>query len=146
MALGGPMLSRADAQASGVDRLVLIGRHETGGGCAGYDGLHEPGVAEVAFAVADGVQHRGIGMRMLEQLAEIAADRGIHRFDAEVAASNGAMLGVFEHAGFAVRRRGLSELTVSLDITPTEAARERIDERDHFARSLRCGRCSHRRR
>ena len=25
------------------------------------------------------------------------------------------------------------ELTVSLDITPTEAVRERIDERDHFA-------------
>ena len=44
------------------------------------------------------------------------------------------MLGVFEHAGFAVRRRGsFGELTVSLDITPTEAVLERIDERDHFA-------------
>ena len=47
---------------------------------------------------------------------------------------NRAMLGVFEGAGFAVRRRGsFGELTVSLDITPTEAVRERIDERDHFA-------------
>jgi acyl-CoA synthetase (NDP forming) len=36
--------------------------------------------------------------------------------------------------GFAVRRRGsFGELTVSLDITATEAMRERIDERDHFA-------------
>ena len=70
---------------------------------------------------------------MLERLAAIAADRGIHRFDAEVAASNGPMLRVFEHAGFAVGHRGSGELTVSLDITPTEAARERIDERDHFA-------------
>jgi len=44
------------------------------------------------------------------------------------------MLGVFEHAGFAVRRRSsYGELTVSLDITPTEAVRERIDERDHLA-------------
>ena len=44
------------------------------------------------------------------------------------------MLGVFEHAGFAVRRRGsFGELTVSLDITPTEAVLERIDERDHVA-------------
>ena len=29
--------------------------------------------------------------------------------------------------------RSFGELTVSLDITPTEAVRERIDERDHFA-------------
>ena len=73
-------------------------------------------------------------MRMLEQLAEIAADRGIHRFDAEVMAGNRPMLGVFEHAGFAVRRQGsFGELTVSLDITPTEAVLERIGERDHFA-------------
>ena len=31
------------------------------------------------------------------------------------------------------RRSSFGELTVSLDITPTEAVRERIDERDHFA-------------
>ena len=127
-------VARADAEASGVDRLALLGRHDGRVvAVAGYDGLREPGVAEVAFAVADDDQRRGIGMRMLEQLAEIAADRGIHRFDAEVAAGNRLMLGVFEHAGFAVRRTGSGELTVSLDITPTEAVLERIDERDHFA-------------
>ena len=128
-------VARADAEASGVDRLVLIGRHDGRVvAVAGYDGLLEPGVAEVAFAVADDDQGRGIGMRMLEQLAAIAASRGIHRFDAEVLANNRLMLGVFEHAGFAVRRRGsFGELTVSLDITPTEAVLERIDERDHFA-------------
>ena len=128
-------VARADAEATGVDRLALIGRHDGRVvAVAGYDGLREPGVAEVAFAVADDDQRRGIGMRMLEQLAEIAADRGIHRFDAEVMATNRPMLGVFEHAGFAVRRRGSSgEVTVSLDITPTEAVLERIDERDHFA-------------
>ena len=128
-------VARADAEASGVDRLALIGRHDGRVvAVAGYDGLREPGVAEVAFAVADDDQRRGIGMRMLEQLAAIAADRGIRRFDAEVMASNRPMLGVFEHAGFAVRRQGsFGELTVSLDITPTEAVLERIDERDHFA-------------
>ena len=128
-------VARADARASGVDRLALIGRR--GGrvvAVATYVGLREPGVAEVAFAVADADQHRGIATRMLEQLAEIAAGRGVHRFDAYVMYENRAMLGVFEHAGFAVRRRGSSgELTVSLDITPTEAVLERIDERDHFA-------------
>jgi acyl-CoA synthetase (NDP forming)/GNAT superfamily N-acetyltransferase len=128
-------VARADAEASGVDRLALIGCHDGRVvAVACYDGLREPGVAEVAFAVADDDQRRGIGMRMLEQLAEIAADHGIHRFDAEVLANNRLMLGVFEHAGFGVRRWGaFGELTVSLDITPTEAVLERISERDHFA-------------
>ncbi len=73
-------------------------------------------------------------MRMLEQLAAIGAERGINRFDAEVMSENRAMLGVFEGAGFAVRRKGsFGELTVSLDITPTEAVLERIEQRDHFA-------------
>ena len=126
--------ARADAEASGVDRLALIARHDGRVvAVACYVGLREPGVAEVAFAVADDDQRRGIGTRMLEQLAEIAADRGIQRFDAEVMADNGPMLGVFENAGFAVRREGFGELTVWLDITPTEAVLERIDERDHIA-------------
>ena len=127
--------ARADAEASGVDRLALIGRHDGRVvAVAGYEGLREPGVAEAAFAVADDDQRRGIGMRMVEQLAAIAASRGIRRFDAEVLASNHPMLGVFAHAGFAVRREGsFGELTVSLDITPTKAVLERIDERDHFA-------------
>jgi acetate---CoA ligase (ADP-forming) len=129
------LVARAEAEASGVDRLALLGRHDGRVvAVASYEGLREPGVAEVAFAVADDLQRRGIGMRMLEQLAAIAADRGIHRFDAEVMADNRLMLGVFEHVGFAVRRRGSSgELRVSLNITPTEAVQERIDERDHFA-------------
>ena len=127
-------VARADAEATGVDRLALIGRHDGRVvAVAGYEGLREPGVAEVAFAVADADQRRGIGMRMLEQLAAIAAGRGIRRFDAEVMSENRLMLGVFEHAGFAVRRKGFGEVTVSLDITPTDAVLERIDERDHFA-------------
>ncbi len=127
-------VARAAAEATGVDRLALIGRHDGRVvAAAGYEGLREPGVAEVAFAVADDDHRRGIATRMLEQLAAVAADRGIHRFDAAVMSANRAMLGVFEHAGFAVRREGFGELTVSLDITPTEAVLERIDERDHLA-------------
>ncbi len=127
--------ARAVAEASGVDRLALMGRHDGRVvAVAGYDGLREPGVAEVSFAVADDLHRHGIGTRMLEQLAAVGAERGIHRFDAEVMPDNEPMLGVFGHAGFAVRRRSsFGEVTVSLDITPTEAVRERIDERDHFA-------------
>lgn len=129
------LAARMDVEASGVDRLALIARHDGRVvAAARYEGLREPGVAEVAFAVADALQRHGIGTRMLEQLAAVAAERGIHRFDAEVVAGNALMLGVFEHAGFAVRRQAYSgEVTVSLDIAPTRSTQERIDERDHFA-------------
>jgi acetate---CoA ligase (ADP-forming) len=127
--------ARAAVEASGIDRFALIARHDGAVvAVAGFDGLREPGVAEVSFAVADDLQRHGIGTRMLEQLAAIGAERGMHRFDAEVMPDNQPMLGVFQGAGFAVRRRSsFGELIVSLDITPTQAVQERIDERDHFA-------------
>ncbi len=128
------MAARAAAEAGGVDRFALIARH--GGpvvAVAQFDGLREPRAAEVAFAVADDFRRRGAGTRMLEQLAEIAAERAITRFDAEVLSANYAMLGVFKGAGFGIRHKGsYGELTVSLDITPSEAVRARIQERDHF--------------
>jgi acyl-CoA synthetase (NDP forming)/ribosomal protein S18 acetylase RimI-like enzyme len=127
-------VARAAADASGIDRVALVGRHEGKVVAAcDYQALREPGVAEIAFAVADDDQRRGIGTRMLEQLAAVAAERGIRRFDAAVLSNNQLMLGVFRNAGFAVRREGFGELTVSLDITPTDTVRERIDERDHYA-------------
>jgi len=132
---GTEIAARLAADAGGVDRVTLIARY--GGrvvAVAGFDGLREPRAAEVAFAVADDFRGRGAGTRMLEQLAAIAAARGINRFDAEVMSADRAMLGVLEGAGFAVRRRSwVGELTVSLDITPSQAAQERTDERDHFA-------------
>ncbi len=128
------LAARAHADAGGVDRVALIGRHgDRIVAAASYDLLREPGTAEVAFAVAEDFRRRGAATRMLEQLAEVGARRGIHRFDAEVLATNHPMLSVFEQAGFAVRRHGLGgEVTVSLDIEPTDATQERIDERDHI--------------
>ncbi len=124
--------ARAAVEAAGPDRCSLIARHDGRlVAVAGFDGLREMGAAEVAFAVADDFQGRGAATRMLEQLAEIAAERGIRRFDAEVLFANRAMLGVFEGAGFAVRRR--VSLTLALDLTAMEVVRERVDERDHFA-------------
>jgi acetate---CoA ligase (ADP-forming) len=127
--------ARAYAEANGVDRVALIGgQGDRIMAAASYDLLREPGVAEVAFAVADEFRDRGTATRMLEQLAAVAAERGVRRFDAHVLATNGSMIGVFEHAGYGVRRKSeFGEVTVSLDITPSEAVRERIDERDHVA-------------
>ena len=49
--------------------------------------------------------------------------------------SNQAMLAVFGRAGFGVRSKlDFDEQLVSLDIQPTEAVQERIEERDHVGR------------
>ena len=127
--------ARALVESGGVDRVALIGRHgDRVVAVAQYELLREPSAAEVAFAVADDFHRRGAATRMLEQLAEIGAERGIRRFDAEVLTENKAMLSVFENAGYEVRLAGaFGELTVSLDIRPSEAVQVRIDERDHIA-------------
>ena len=128
------IVARAAVESSGIDRVSLIARHagRVIAACS-YQGLREPGVAEIALAVTDDEQQRGIGTRMLEQLAAIGAERGVRRFDASVLLANRVMLRVFRNAGFAVNRAGLDEFNVSVDITPVEAVVQRIDERDHFA-------------
>jgi acetate---CoA ligase (ADP-forming) len=99
---------------------------------AGYHRLNEPAAAEVAFAVADEMQGRGLATRLLEQLAEIATERGITRFDAAVMAGNRRMLGVFAGAGFDTKRRTeFGEITVSLDLHPTERFEELVADRTH---------------
>ena len=131
--VGTDIPSRYVVEASGVDRVALICRHgDRVVAVANYDRLLEPGVAEVAFAVAEDFRRRWTATRLLEQLAAIAAERGIRRFNAEVLAINHAALGVFKEAGFKVRRKGAGgEVTLMLDVTPTESVWERTDERDH---------------
>jgi RimJ/RimL family protein N-acetyltransferase/predicted CoA-binding protein len=109
----------------GAERIIAL---------ASYARLRDPAVAEVAFTVADEHQRRGIGTRMLEQLAARAAGVGIERFVAEVIADNAPMLRVFEDAGFGVSRaldRGTFE--VAFPIEPTETYLGHVDERDHMA-------------
>jgi acyl-CoA synthetase (NDP forming)/RimJ/RimL family protein N-acetyltransferase len=123
------------ANADGDTRVALIARlGDRVVAVAGYDRLNEPGVAEVAFAVADDLHGRGLATRMLEQLADVASHRSVHRFDAEVMSDNRAMLGVFASAGFDVRRQSaFGEAHVELDIRPSERLAERIAARDHRA-------------
>ena len=51
---------------------------------ATYDRLRDVLSAEVAFAVADELQGIGVGTRLLEQFAALAAANGIERFVFEV--------------------------------------------------------------
>ena len=107
------------------DRIVAV---------AEYMRLRDESVAEAAFAVADEHQGRGIGTRLLEQLALRAAEAGIERFVAEVLPENRAMLGVFEGAGLEVTRElDGGEFEVRFPIASTERYMRTRDERDHLA-------------
>src|SRR4029078_7552883 len=96
--------------------------------------LRDETSAEVAFAVADEHQGRGIGTRLLEQLATRAAGAGIERFVAEGLPENAPMLQVFRHARFeGARELEGGEIEVRFPIAATETYRARVDERDHAA-------------
>jgi acyl-CoA synthetase (NDP forming)/GNAT superfamily N-acetyltransferase len=98
-------------------------------GCASYDVPAGPGsdggqpdgrgfhVAEVAFAVADHMHHRGIATLLLEHLVSIARRNGFTIFTAETLPENAAMLKVFHDVGLPVHRHyedGILELTFPL--------------------------------
>ncbi len=101
---------------------------------AEYVRLRDPVSAEVAFAVSDELQGRGIATRLLEQLAAEAAAHGIESFVAEVLAGNRPMLRVFEDAGFDVTRSlAAGEVELRFRIASTEVYRDRVDVRDHVA-------------
>lgn len=103
-------------------------------GIANYVRLRDPAVAEAAFVVADEEQGRGIGTRLLEQLAGRAAETGVSRFVAEVLAENRRMLSVFTGAGFdVVRELEHGEVEVSFPLASTETFQARVEERDHVA-------------
>lgn len=81
---------------------------------------HSPERAEVAFTIADALQGRGIGTRMLETLADIARDHSIRTFDAYVLHDNERMMHVFLDSGFQVDRRldgGIFHVVLALERT-----------------------------
>ena len=121
----------ADAQ----ERGALIGMRDGLVVAMGtYDRLREPEMAEVAFIVDDPLHGRGVGTRLLEQLAELAAAVGIRRFVAEVSADNNRMLEVFRDAGFeVVRQMEYATVELAFPIATTDTYRDRVDDRDHSA-------------
>jgi acetate---CoA ligase (ADP-forming) len=113
------------ADADGGERIVALTE---------FSRLRDVTTAEAAFVVADELQGRGIGTRLLERLAAEAASVGVERFVAEVLPENSLMLAVFRDAGFAVTRRdegGNVEMT--FEIAETQGYLQRVDERDHRA-------------
>lgn len=104
-------------------------------GVAGfYRSGSAPERAEVAFAIADAFQGHGVGMRLLERLAEHARERGIRFFDADVKAENRKMLDVFAESGYALTTKidaGVAHVGLSLE--PSTAFAEKAARRARVA-------------
>jgi len=113
--------------AESGDLMVAVGR---------YDRLEDPTEAEVAFAVADAHQGRGIGTLLLEHLAVVAREHGIEHFVANVHGENYRMLQVFRDAGFDVDTHIVDGThLVGIPLTLTDRAAAAIDERERHARA-----------
>jgi acetate---CoA ligase (ADP-forming) len=132
-------LARMAAQESQVDYVRRFGLVATRGpadqlvGHALYAAVNSDR-AEVAFAVADEYQGRGLGTILLGHLAEFAATNGIHEFIAFVMHENRQMLGVFRESGFPTEVKFDSgELIVTFPTSLTAEALERFDRRDQVA-------------
>jgi acetate---CoA ligase (ADP-forming) len=121
-----PRIDFAEAQKiARIDnegQMVLVAeRGDLFCGLAGYyRDASRPDRAEVAFAVADDMQGRGLGTCLLERLAEIGRERGLRAFDAYVLGDNLPMMDLFLHSGFALTQ-GLEQgvVHVVLDLAPT---------------------------
>jgi acetyl coenzyme A synthetase (ADP forming)-like protein len=94
----------------------------------------QEGRAEVAMAVADSYQGRGVGTILLGHLAEVAAAHGITIFEASVLPHNHRMIDVFRQSGFPVQvRSDAGLLRVAFPTSLTEAAIEQFERREQIA-------------
>ena len=104
-------------------RIMAVGRYERLG--------HDSPEAEVALVVEDAHQGRGIGLVLLEHLADAARENGITRFVAEVLPENGGMLRVFSDFGYLIQRRYADGVVhLEFPIEPTEKSREVQESRE----------------
>jgi ribosomal protein S18 acetylase RimI-like enzyme len=131
----GPKLVEPVLEPDWDDRGALVGSLDGRiVALASWVRLRDPRIAEVAFTVDDRFQRRGIGTRLLEQLAARAAEAGIEEFVAEVMHDNAAMMAVFRDAGFDVLRvADGGEVEIRFPIAPTTTYREQVAARDHVA-------------
>jgi acetyl coenzyme A synthetase (ADP forming)-like protein len=111
--------------------IVAIGR---------YYRLPDHHSAEVALAIEDRYQGRGLGTSILEQLADVARENGIDRFEADVLAENEQMMNVFKDYGFHVTselQTGVYRVTFPIAETAVVVEKRAERERASTLASLR---------
>jgi RimJ/RimL family protein N-acetyltransferase len=127
-----PALSRRElAYFTEIDHrrheaLVAVGPDGDFVGVARYAcGFGETTVAEVAFAVADAWQGRGVATALAAMLVERARANGIERLEAQTLPENRAARKLLARAGFEVRCIADGLLELSLDLTAAGDAADR---------------------
>jgi acetyl coenzyme A synthetase (ADP forming)-like protein len=123
------------------DRMAFVA--ERGGAIVGVGRYHRleetPDTAEIAFAVVDAQQGKGIARRLLQLLTSYARDQGITAFQARVLADNHVMIRVFRNAGFMLRREldeGVYTVQFPTGGSAATVAAEQEDEKRAVAASL----------
>ncbi len=107
------------------EKIIAVGR---------YHQLPRQDSAEIAFVVEDAYQGKGIGTHLLERLAEIAREKGIRTFEAEVLAENQQMMKVLEDMGFRTdREMDYGVYRIVQDIAPTPEVEDKSAEREKIA-------------
>jgi len=130
------LLALSDGEVVGCASYVTIGERAPG---------RQNGVAEIAFAVADHMHHRGIATLLLEHLVSYARSHQITTFTAQTLTENRAMLNVFADAGLPNDRHsedGVFETTFPLPADALSAGDSYLNavaerERSADAASLR---------
>ncbi len=112
-------------------QIVGVGRYDR----------ESPGaeIAEVAFAVIDSHQGRGIGTRLLELLTDHARSHGVNQFRAYVLGENRQMMRVFRNSGYELTRtidQGVFTVDFPVQVTSGSADAEAVHERRAVAASL----------
>ena len=76
----------------------------------------EPGVAEIAFTVADAYQGRGIGSFLIAALSVAARVAGVEKFSGRMLADNVAMRTIVDHYGAFWQRDDVGVVTAVIDV------------------------------
>ena len=134
---GGTNVERAASWIVGVDYRDRYGLVATTGDRIVGHGAYQrtdDGRAEVAFAVADEMQGKGLGTILLGHLAEVAESSGIRTFEAEVLPQNHKMVEVFRESGFPVRLTSKpGTICVEFPASLSPEAVERFEGRERVA-------------
>jgi acyl-CoA hydrolase/GNAT superfamily N-acetyltransferase len=97
----------------GAEEVVGVARYMT-------DAEHA--TAEVAFAVQDNWQRKGLGTYFLGRLLQIARERGISAFHAYVLVENSGMLKIFHRSGLVVETQTEGDVVrVTMRVPPEKA-------------------------
>ncbi len=109
------------------DEMIAVGRYDRN--------ADDLSVAEVAFAVADSHQGRGLATRLLGLLTAYARSKGVERFKAYVLGENRQMMRVFRNSGYELTRT-IESGVFSVDFPVEESEDSIAAEAEHEKRAV----------